>query len=71
MQDLKTVCLKFLHKWVEENKIPHIRKGMTDDLERLIVLVQSETELKKSAERMMSGSETISTKELEDAQKNS
>lgn len=46
MQDLNTRVLKFLQKWMNDNKVPQIRKGMPEELEALI---ESEISLRQSS----------------------
>lgn len=52
--DIKQKILVFLHKQVNENKIPHIRKGMVEDFEGFINDVLADLEAHRSAERMAS-----------------
>lgn len=52
MQNIKPKSLDFLYKWVSENKIPQIKKGMVEDLEAFAVAMLAEVESARSAERM-------------------
>jgi hypothetical protein len=51
--DLRHRVLEFLHGWVNDNKINHIRKGMVEDLEHLIDSVAAESEVKRAADKMI------------------
>lgn len=51
-ENLNDRSYKFLKKWLDENKIPNIRKGMTEDLEQFIMKELSEFQMKQVAEKM-------------------
>lgn len=34
--NLRTKSLNFLLEWINKNNIPHIRKGMVEDLEKFV-----------------------------------
>lgn len=57
MNELRIKILSFLYKQVEQGKIPHIRKGMPEDLEAFVLSVMSEVEALKSAAKMKAASE--------------
>jgi len=63
MQDVKPKALEFLYKWVSENKIPQIKKGMVEDLEALINSKLAEAEYNKTASRMQAASEGLKNEE--------
>jgi hypothetical protein len=63
MQDLKAKALEFLYRWVSENKIPQIKKGMVEDLEALIDNQLAEAEYSKTASRMQAASEGLKNEE--------
>lgn len=60
MQNLKALALEQLYTWVSEKKIPHIRAGMVEDLEGLILKVLADTEARLSAQRTISRAEAQS-----------
>ena len=63
MQDLNTRVLKFLQKWMNDNKVPQIRKGMPEELE---AFVESEISLRQAqaiAEGMRSRAEATDAKD--------
>lgn len=53
MNEIKTKALAFLYKWVSEGKIPHIRKGMTEELEGLINQELSQVQMNQVVEGMV------------------
>lgn len=55
--DLKTKVMQFLYKWTTEGKIPHIRKGMVEELEAFITDEQAKLEAERAAESMMAQQE--------------
>lgn len=50
---LRQKILDFLYKQVEDNKIPHIRKGMPEDFEKFIVSLFEDVQVTTAADRMM------------------
>ena len=52
MSTLKSISLEFLYRWVSEGKIPHIRKGMTEELEALINQELSKAQISQVVESM-------------------
>lgn len=65
MNNTKPRVLDFLYKWVNENKIPQIKKGMVEDLEQFLAEIQSQEESEKAAQRLASRVETASEKASE------
>jgi hypothetical protein len=52
MQDIKLKVLEFLHTQVNKGSIPHIRKGMVEDLEKFISDLSNEKQIQSMADRM-------------------
>lgn len=54
MQDIKLKVLEFLHSQVNKNNVPHIKKGMVEDLEKFVVDTLNERQMQQMADRMAS-----------------
>jgi hypothetical protein len=52
MQDIKLKVLEFLHSQVNKGSIPHIRKGMVEDLEKFVADLANERQIQSMADRM-------------------
>ncbi len=50
---LKARVLEFLYEQVNQNKIPHIKKGMAEDLEVFISNILEEQQVKNVTDRML------------------
>lgn len=50
---LKQKCLNLAYQWLNDKKIPQIKKGMVEDLEQFILSYVAEEETKKTAQRMV------------------
>ena len=65
MQDIKLKVLEFLHGQVNKGSIPHIRKGMVEDLEKFVADLENERQSQVMADRMAAEAkkaEEVSTK---------
>lgn len=51
MSNLQNDVLSFLYKWVNENKIPQIKKGMAEDLIQLVADINAKEESEKASAR--------------------
>ena len=63
---LKERILLLLHKWLSENKIAHIRKGMVEDMEQFVNKELSDLEIKRAADRMEQRASVIEVEESVD-----
>jgi hypothetical protein len=52
MSQIKTKALEFLYKWTQEAKVPHIKKGMAEDLEAFVLCFLSEAQAHQTANRV-------------------
>ena len=50
--NLKSRILEFLYEQVSTNKIPHLKRGMAEDLEAFIMKILAEQQAVKAANRM-------------------
>lgn len=50
---LRKKVLEFLYDQVNQGKIPHIRKGMVEDLEVFVTSVLEEQQVKQVSDRML------------------
>lgn len=57
--------LRFLHKWLNENKISQIRKGMVEDLAILLDEVMAQQELSKVSAKMTAKHEKVTGEQNE------
>lgn len=63
MQDVKTLALALLYKWVSDKKIPHIRAGMAEELEGLVLAILADKEAKQAASRNLTSLENTKNQE--------
>ena len=50
--NLKAKILEFLYEQVTTNKIPQIKKGLVEDLEKFVTSVLAEREMSQASQRM-------------------
>lgn len=68
---MRSKCLEFLYKWINDNKIVMIKKGMVEDLEVFLRTTLADFEAFKSAERMKAVSEGEAPEDEENSQRDS
>ncbi len=52
MDALRSKVRDFLHKWLNDNKIPHIRKGMVEEMEQFVNSELSDAQIRQITEKM-------------------
>ena len=52
MSEIKIKVLEFLYKWTQDSKLPHIRKGMVEDLEAFVLSFLNEAQAQQTANRV-------------------
>lgn len=57
MDQLKAEIMILLHRWLNENKISSVRKGMAEDVEALVLRQLAAQEAEKSANKMLMSKE--------------
>lgn len=58
-QDLKNKALDFLYSQVSQGKIPQIKKGMVEDLEKFVTDIVTELQISKTIARMEQKKEAV------------
>lgn len=63
MNDLKSKCLDFLYKWVNDGKLAHLRKGMAEEFEAFVDHHMSEEKLRQISNDMQSKQRIVAAQE--------